>query len=318
MVWRRLATVALLLLGGLVGPADASPNPARKAAAPACFGAAARDPERPCVNRALDLRAIPSPDDAPLEPSAPCTPTRRSSPQVCAFGAPRHGAVSTVALLGDSHSTHWRAALAVVAGARRWHGVSINRDTCPFTLARTHNRDAMGRCSGWTRSVLRWLRSHPEVRSVVVSANSGSGVDAAPGLTRRATKINGYLDAWTAIPSSVRDIYVIRDVPHSRHDTSACVSRALARRRSPGRRCARPRAGALRPDLGALAARQTTSDRVHLIDLSRFMCDDDRCFPVVGGALVIRDIGHLTRTFSTTLGPYLGRAIVRLESAGAR
>lgn len=315
---RRLVTVALLLLAGLAGPADAARNPARVAATPACFGAAARDPENPCVNRALNLSAIPSPGDAPLEPSAPCTPTRRSSPQVCAFGRPRRGALSTVALVGDSHSTHWRAALAVVAGARRWHGVSINRDACPFTLARTHNKDARGRCSGWTRSVLRWLRAHPEVRSVVVSANSGSGVDAAPGLTRRTTKINGYVDAWKAIPYSVRHIYVIRDVPHIRHNTAACVSRALARRRNPGLRCARPRAGALRPDLGAVAARQTTSDRVRLIDLSRFMCDDARCFPVVGGALVIRDIGHLTRTFSTTLGPYLGRAISLLQSAAGR
>ena len=41
------------------------------------------------------------------------------------------------------------------------------------------------------------------------------------------------------------------------------------------------------------------------------MCDDSRCFPVVGGALVIKDIGHLTRTFSRSLGPFLGRAIDR-------
>jgi hypothetical protein len=45
------------------------------------------------------------------------------------------------------------------------------------------------------------------------------------------------------------------------------------------------------------------------------MCDRENCFPVVGGALVIKDIGHLTRTFSATLGPYLDRAITRLQSA---
>ena len=54
-----------------------------------------------------------------------------------------------------------------------------------------------------------------------------------------------------------------------------------------------------------------------LIDLSNFMCDDEHCFPVVGGALVIKDIGHLTRTFSRSLGPFLGRAISRLQAPPA-
>ncbi|MDX6718625.1 MAG: hypothetical protein QOJ63_879 [Solirubrobacteraceae bacterium] len=87
-----------------------------------------------------------------------------------------------------------------------------------------------------------------------------------------------------------------------------------ARRRNPAVRCARPRRGALLPDLAAVAAEQTNSDRVKLIDLTPFMCDDDECFPVVGGALVIRDVGHLTRSFSATLGPFLGRAIARLQA----
>jgi hypothetical protein len=48
---------------------------------------------------------------------------------------------------------------------------------------------------------------------------------------------------------------------------------------------------------------------VRAIDLTRFMCGRTRCFPVVGGVLVHKDIGHLTRVFSTTLGPYLLRAV---------
>ena len=56
---------------------------------------------------------------------------------------------------------------------------------------------------------------------------------------------------------------------------------------------------------------------MQLVDLSDFMCDATHCFPVVGGALVIKDIGHLTRTFSRSLGPFLGRAIARLQAAAA-
>jgi hypothetical protein len=284
----------------------------RAAATPPCFGAAARDPENPCVNRELNLTATPTPFDAPLQPSAPCTPIGHVSPRACAFGAPRRAAVSSVALLGDSHATAWRAAAAVVADDRRWHGVSITRNSCPFTFATTPGE---GRCKGWVGSVLRWLRKHPEVQQVIVGANSGSGVVAADGRGFVQTKTDGYVEAWKSIPRSVRDIFVLRDVPHSRSSTADCVSRAIARRRNPAIRCARPRRGALLPDLAAVAAARTDADRVKLIDLTPFMCDDDDCFPVVGGALVIRDVGHLTRTFSTTLGPFLGRAISRLQAA---
>ena len=109
----------------------------------------------------------------------------------------------------------------------------------------------------------------------------------------------------------MRDIFVIRDVPHSRNDTRDCVIRTVARGRNPALRCARPRAAALREDLAGVAAGQSEDERVKLIDLSDYMCDEQDCFPVVGGALVIKDIGHLTRTFSATLGPYLGREMNR-------
>jgi hypothetical protein len=314
-----ISVLALVLVGAaaaglpaatraLAGPQAAAD--ARAAASPPCFGAAARDPERPCRNRLLSFVAIPTPYNAPLEPSAPCRPIARVLPTACWFGPRLSKAAGSLALIGDSHATAWRAAVSVVADAKSWHAVSLNRNNCPFTFAVTPGK---GNCKGWAGRVLRWLRAHPEVKRVVVGANSGSGVIPANGHTLRTTKINGYIDAWKAMPKTVHDIYVLRDAPHSRPTTADCVSHAIALRHNPALRCARPRAGALLADESALAAERTDSERVKLIDLSDFMCDDKVCFPVVGGALVIKDIGHLTRTFSRTLGPYLGRAISRLE-----
>jgi len=326
---RRPAIVALVALaavgpaagaaGGSYAHAGAADGPsvdagARAAATPACFSAAARDPERPCANPALNRTAIPSPYDAPIEPSEPCERIERSSPPACSFGPARKQARRTVALAGDSHSTHWRAAIAYLARRRQWHGVSINRNLCPFTLARTTNHE---RCKGWTRGVLRWLRDHPEVDTLFVSANAGAGTIPGPGMTRAETKVDGYLRAWKALPPTVRDVYVLRDVPHGRSSTPGCVAKAVARGRNPAVRCARPRADALRTDLHAVAAQLDPADRVHLLDLSAYMCDADACPPVIGGALIIRDVGHMTRTFSRTLGPFVGRTIDR-SICGAR
>ena len=240
---------------------------------------------------------------------------RADLPPACAFGTPAAKAETTVALLGDSHSTHWRAAIAYLARKRQWHGVSMNRNLCPFTLARAKRYD---RCKGWTRGALRWLGKHPEVKTLFVSANAGSGVQAVRGQTQRETKIAGYQRAWSAIPRSVREVFVLRDVPRSRADTADCVTRAVARRRNPAVRCARPRGKALTPDLEAEAAELDPADRVKAIDLTSFMCDERSCLPVVGGALVIKDIGHMTRTFSRTLGPFLGRAIDARRRADRR
>jgi len=306
-----LLTCLLAATAVSAGIGRADPVASSAAAMPECFGAAARDAERPCSNPALDRMAIPSPDDALLEPSEACARIEQSPP-ACSFGPPAKTAIRSVALAGDSHSTHWRAAIAYLARKRQWHGVSINRNLCPFTLARTTSHE---RCKGWTRGVLRWLRNHPEVDTLFVSANAGSGIVPERGLSRSETKIAGYLRAWTAIPRSVKDVFVLRDVPHSAGGTAACVARAVDRHRNPAVRCARPRADALLPDFEAVAADRDPADRAQVIDLSSYMCDEQLCPPVVGGALVIKDIGHMTRTFSRTLGPFVGRAIDRRRRA---
>src|SRR4051794_11985489 len=79
----RLMFLAACVVGALVtavavaatGPSPDSRRvtgaPAR-AADPPCFGAAARDPARPCRNPALRLSVTPAPDVAARSPNAPC------------------------------------------------------------------------------------------------------------------------------------------------------------------------------------------------------------------------------------------------------
>jgi hypothetical protein len=82
--------------------------------------------------------------------------------------------------------------------------------------------------------------------------------------------------------------------------------------RDAGRVCAAARNLVLRGDAEVAAARGMRDGRVVVVDLTRFMCDARRCFPVVGGALVHKDASHLTATFGATLAPYLRRALDRL------
>ncbi len=259
----------------------------------------------------------PTPSEAPIMPSAPCAPIEPAI-NVCTFGVPAASAVGTVALVGDSHADQWRAALEVVAQALNWQGVSITRPSCPFTAAPNHLSEPRRlQCRQWTDGVIRWFVQHPQVSTVFVSDHL-SGVVAARGQNQRTAQVAGYADVWKALPPSVKHIVVIRDIPYARYSTLACVQQALARRKNAGLACALRRRLALHTDAAVVAADRLRSPRVQVIDLTQFFCDRRLCYPVVGGALVYRDSGHLTRVFATTLGPFLLACIDRLGASWDR
>ena len=164
-------------------------------------------------------------------------------------------------------------------------------------------------CTEWRRAVFRWLDAHREVGTLFVSGLSGgTGVVPTGGRSEFETSVAGYRGAWRALPDTLRQVVVIRDTPKMRGRRNACVEGAVRRRRPPAIACALPRHRALDPDPIAEAARRERARGVRLVDLTRFFCDRRRCFPVVGGVLVLKDQTHLTAAFSATLGPYLLRA----------
>jgi hypothetical protein len=128
------------------------------------------------------------------------------------------------------------------------------------------------------------------------------------------TAVAGYVAAWGALPPTVRHIVVLRDTPYVGTGTGACVERAIARHQQAGLVCAVPRRRALHSDPQVAAAGQV-GPRATVVDLTRFFCGARVCYPVVGGVLVYQDTNHMTRDYSATLGPYLGREFDRLRAS---
>jgi hypothetical protein len=281
-----------------------------------CFGAASRDARKPCRNPKLARAVVPSPDTAVITPNLPCTPLRQVGLVIpCEFGVPTPDAHTTVALIGDSHAAHWRAALEIVSQNAKWHGVSITRSGCPYTRA-TARLDPLSRrqaCSRWNAEVPRWLASNPKITTVFVVAHFDSGVVVKDPKNQFKAKMTGYARAWRALPKSVKRIIVIRDTPKSTPDTLNCVRAAMAKHKNAGVTCALRRDEALDRDAAASAAARDASKRVKLIDMTSFFCSPSQCFPVVGGALVYKDISHLTDIFASSLGPYLLRKVRSLN-----
>jgi hypothetical protein len=319
-----VAAIAVTTSGAARGPRTAVPPSARPASGSAatttrCFGAAAHDPDRPCSNPRLALQVVPSPQTAPTLPNAPCSDiVQQQGLQVCEFGVPPARARATFALVGDSHASGWRAAAHAVAIANDWHGLSITHTSCPLSKAVRNLPDParFTQCAQWKSQVFSWFSAHPEVSVVFVAGLSGgSGVIPRAGQTEFETSVEGYLAAWNALPPTVKHIVVIHDTPKVLAGTAACVERAMADHRPAGRACAVLRSTALDPDPLVAAADRLRSPRVQVVDLRRLFCDRRSCYPVIGGALVFRDVTHMTAVFAATLGPYLVRAVDRLRSS---
>jgi len=307
---RRLIVglVTGVALAGWIGPTVVSGG------YPACFGAAARDPARTCENPSLRLSVVPTPSEAQILPNTLCTPLRAAI-TLCAFGAPLATATGAVALVGDSHAEHWRGAVEVIAHALHWHGLSITRPSCPFSLGTAKLPEPRRKqCTQWAGGVLHWFTQHPEVSTVFVSGHLAP-VEVVRGQSQLTAQVEGYIDLWNALPASVKHVIVIHDIPYARNDTLPCVQQAMLRREPAGLVCALRRSAALREDPEVVAADRMHSPRVQVADLTHFFCDSRLCYPVVGGALVYKDAGHLTSVFSTTLGPFLLGQLDRLMTS---
>ena len=276
-----------------------------------CFGAASRDPLKPCRNPALDLKVFPTPDDALLYPNSPCEPNYQAVPVECRFGVPLEEAKGTVALIGDSHATHWRSALQTVAEGYRWHGVSMTRTGCTFSTATPILPGTLTEeCLQWREDIKAWFAANPQVRTVFISQHPGD-VEVPPGKTAFGERVRGFRDAWKLLPDTVKHIVIIRDTPYVGIRTPDCIDRAVRRKQNPGTTCAIPVQRALKTDHAAIAAERFRSriPGLKLVDMTKFLCDEEYCYPVVGGALTHKDAGHITLVFGETLGPYLLRKV---------
>ncbi len=284
---------------------------------PQCFGAAARDEEIPCENPALRTQVVPLPVAAKADDYAPCERFHRENGlSQCDFGVAPEKASRTIALVGDSHASHWRTPLNTVADRNGWHGVSITRTSCPFSEASKHLVEpTRTQCKDWVAKLPGYFRAHPEIDTVFVVGITGGSVNVPPGRTMFEAKVNGARNAWKTLPDTVKHIVVIRDTPRIAGDTVECIDRAIAAGERADIACAIPRGAALEADPQAVAARMSGSARTQVIDLTDHFCSERLCFPVVGGALVFKDLHHFTLVWAETLGPPLTRAVARASAS---
>ena len=269
-------------------------------------------PRSPCANPALRTEVVPLPVAAKTEDYAPCERFHREGGlSQCDFGVPPEQASRTIALVGDSHASHWRTPLNAVARERGWHGVSITRTSCPFSEAtKILPEPTRSQCQDWVAKLPRLLPRAPGDRHDLRRRRSPAGRSTCrPGgrcSRRRSTAFATPGGRCPTASSTSSSSATRRGSPATRSTASTARSPPASAPTSPARsRASRRWRPIRRPSRPARRARRA----LQVIDLTDRFCSERLCFPVVGGALVFKDLHHFTLVLAETLGPPLAREV---------
>jgi peptidoglycan/LPS O-acetylase OafA/YrhL len=226
-------------------------------------------------------------------------------PRSCVFG--KAASPHTIALVGDSHASHWFPALVRVANDRGWRLETYVKVSCPFTDILVRNLEKKKRymeCRSFNENVASKLRaSKPDVVVTSVSRWQHPVGDAYDSPYAQGDGIARMLERVPGKP------VVIADVPYPGQDVPEC----LARNRQDIRPCAAP---ARNKNAGGSPARERQAASASggvMLDFHDLICrGNDRCLPVRNGVIIWRDHHHLTATFARSLAPALDRALQKV------
>jgi peptidoglycan/LPS O-acetylase OafA/YrhL len=308
MSWRRpragsyrpVLVMAVILLGLTVPvavfapgrdstPAEATPSTVDNR----CLGAAVRDTATGCAPVQGDF-VLPAVADLANDTAGAfdCWIAESQPMKTCTFGT---GGTS-VALLGDSHAAMLLPGLQTQLPAYDWTLDSYVGWGCQWMRTGTGST-----CDATMHDIQQRLETGPRYDIVIVTAARHKTA------TEKDWVSDMYAAAWRPVAARGTKIIVVADNPGVPQKTLDCVRRVTFSVLDND--CGTPVAEAYK-ETDAMLRAATLVPGVEVVDLRSHFCDDTVCPAVIGNVITYRDtVGHLTGTYSRTLGPYLAAAV---------
>ena len=276
-----------------------------------CLGAASRAPDgATCVNADLATTLIPSTelaskDNPTLLLPVTCQGTKASDsvPKPCNLTSST--SETKIALIGDSHSAQYMAAMINLAKKNDWQVVSFSKGGCPLSYSeRMHDAVLKDACKKWVANAVETLKND-DFKLVVTSQVSGM-TWASGNQDQNQYAEEGLVSLWQSLNQSGVPVLAIRDNPRPIKKVVACIAENKFNNLD---RCSNPRDKAVLFDPQVGAVNKLNSPMTRLVDFTDVFCDANKCDAVIGGVIVERDENHITNTFAITLAPYLEEQI---------
>ncbi|QDY90450.1 acyltransferase [Arthrobacter sp. UKPF54-2] len=193
-----------------------------------------------------------------------------------------------IVVLGDSHAQQYMAALGPIAKSHGWEVVTLLKGNCRFG-GESPERDAD--CNAFNRASAQYVLDHkPDAVFTVASLTHKD----AP----YETEVPQYLEGIKPFTDAGMDVVGIRDNPRFTMNMPECVQK----KGTDAAACNVP----LQESLAAsspLDAYRGKVARLHLMDMSDFICANGTCPAVVGNVYVYKDDNHLTKTYVQSMIP---------------
>ncbi|WP_414054041.1 SGNH hydrolase domain-containing protein [Macrococcus equi] len=210
--------------------------------------------------------------------------------KVCKYGKVK-GFKYTLAIIGDSHSAHWLAAVKKYAEKNEVRIVYATKSGCLLTTSKVENYPS---CNVWNKQIVKVIAKYkPEV--VLSKANTTlKGYNQDPGIYEK----------FKEITDNGMKVFAIRDTPYFRVNVPECLKKY-------GRKsiqCAIPKSHI--PQKAAWINRLKLQPDVKFVDYTNLICNKGKyCYPVQGNVILVRDSHHLTNTYSSTFANYIFRDV---------
>jgi hypothetical protein len=272
-----------------------------------CLGAASNAPDGTlCENSQLKKTLIPSVElasrDNPslfLPDSCQGTNAADSVPMPCNLTGSKSAV--KIALVGDSHSAQYMAAMMALAIKNDWQVISYSKGGCPLSYAqRVHDVVLKDACKKWVANAVGILGSG-NFDLVVTSQGSGRAWDSGTQDEQTYAQA-GLAKLWQKLNSLQLPVLAIRDNPIQIDNALTCIANA---RDFNFDSCGAQKSKAVLFDPQVGSVKLVNSPMTQLIDFTDVFCGVENCQAVIGGVIVGRDRDHLTNTFTKTLAQYI-------------
>ena len=228
---------------------------------------------------------------------------RVSTPPNCVYGV--KGSAITIALVGDSHASHWFPAIEAIALERGWRLLTFVKVSCSFTTLVQRNlalKREYRECTAFNEATVARLNQIKPALTIIVNRRTFRPIEENITSALAGAALG---DMVARIPGATA---ILVDTPDPGRDVPACLSKHP----SDIRACLFTQDDADNREIGIAERVAADVSGARLIDLTANICTEWPCSPISGSVLIYRDEDHMTETFSRSLAAPLGVEIAKL------
>ena len=228
---------------------------------------------------------------------------RVTTPPDCEYGV--KGSPITIALVGDSHASHWFPAIEAIALERGWRLLTFVKVSCSFTTLAQRNlalKREYRECAAFNEATVARLNEIKPALTIIVNRRTFRPING--GSTPELAGV-AFGEMVARLPGATA---IIVDTPDPGREVTACLSK----HQSDIRDCLFTQEDADNREIGVAEGVAAQVSGARLIDLTSEICDAWPCSPIHNALLIYRDEDHMTETFSRSLAAPLGVEIAKL------